>query len=117
MNAKQFEESLRESLKCGGGISWYPYNRGIPKAKVEDLLPILRRVGFQNAKYKKEMKPTHKLCRSIIRRINSGKFYVMTHPNGTKCYIGWHDVGGFDEKQLWVRVIGLNEMDHYWPKG
>ena len=87
-NLKEFEESLRESLKQGNGISWYPYSTWSPNVKVDDLLPVLKKVGYQNANYKKTMKPTNKYCRKIVQVINSDKFYVMKHPNGTMCYMG-----------------------------
>lgn len=110
LNVKRFEEDLRESLNRGNGISWYPYDTWSPNVKVDHLLPILRSVGYQNTNYKKEMKPTNKYYRRIVKVINSDKFYVMKHPNGTRCYIGWHFVGGCDKKQLWVRVVGINEI-------
>ena len=113
MNMKQFEERLRKSLKGGGGITWYPYDVWNPNAKkveVGDLLNVLKRVGFQNANYKKEMRPANKYLRKIVRVINSGQFYIMKHPSGTMCYIGWHWVGGCKEKQLWIRVVGINEI-------
>lgn len=111
-NLKKFEEMLRESLKQGNGISWYPYSTWSPNVKVDDLLPVLKKVGYQNANYKKTMKPTKKYCRKIVQCINSDKFYVMKHTNGTICYMGWHDVGGCDKKQLWVRVVGINEIKY-----
>lgn len=111
-NLKKFEKNLRESLERGNGISWYPHSTWSPNVKVDDLLPVLRKVGYQNANYKKEMKPTNKYLRRVVKVINSDKFYIMKHPNGTICYIGWHHVGGCDKKQLWVRVVGINEIEY-----
>ena len=93
------------NVESGAGLS--SYNFSIKECAIK----ALRKEGFRDANFRKNLRGGNKLTRRIRKVFDTG-YCVLQHHNGTLAFVGYHDIrtSKGPEKTLWVRVIGKNEL-------
>ena len=90
----------------GAGYSCYTFD------SKEEAISILRKNGFKNATYRKNLHGGSNLSKRIRKVFKRGFTVMECSGVGITAYIGYHDIGTSEGPQevLWVRIIGTNEL-------
>ena len=101
------------SCAKGGTIGWKNENIGYEDSTFEktiDAVKALRKIGFQNAMYRKNLHGGNKITKRIRNEFENG-FIILQH-SITKniAFVGYHKDDQGAKKTLWLRIIGKNEI-------